>query len=204
MAAQDRAALLSTLSIWSQCTTEPVEGKKIIDSIKQNRTKYKDKEIDRKEEKKINRRIKRIEVQSSRAATALLTLGPALDPNTIISNKDDEDGLIDDEDEKDENKSDYGSVYSRRSQKPKSMGSKPKPFTWFMWAINAQKEGVPALKYLMKNHYALILKYVLAMLYAEQSHGSFDIARIYFDVITSLELPMKMNRNLIQLRLSNN
>ena len=42
-----------------------------------------------KEEKKINRRIRRIEVQSQRACTALLALGPALDPQTII-NADDE------------------------------------------------------------------------------------------------------------------
>eukprot|EP00485_Elphidium_margaritaceum_P002536 CAMPEP_0202694492 /NCGR_PEP_ID=MMETSP1385-20130828/8341_1 /ASSEMBLY_ACC=CAM_ASM_000861 /TAXON_ID=933848 /ORGANISM="Elphidium margaritaceum" /LENGTH=3200 /DNA_ID=CAMNT_0049350349 /DNA_START=31 /DNA_END=9633 /DNA_ORIENTATION=+ len=190
--AQDRASLLSVLCVWSECSNENAQGKFIADSIRAHRTKLKDKEADRKEEKKVLRRIKRIEIQANRAATALLCLGPALDPHVIVPNGDDDgdEDYIDDEKE-DDSRSDYGSVYSRRSQRPKNrdLAKKAKQFTWFVWAINAQKEGVPALKYLMKNHYSRMLKYVLATLYAEQSRGAFDHARIYFDVITSLDLP---------------
>lgn len=198
--AQDRALLLSVLRIWSTCTTDPNQGKQITDSIKANRTKFKDKELDRKEDKKINRRIKRIEIQSQRACTALLALGPALDPQSIIATND---GILDpnnkeESEEKEDSRSEHGhngpsSVYSRKSVRIQKRivdeNRKSKSFTWFTWAISAQKEGVPALKYLMRNHYALILKYVVAMLYHEQARGSFDIARVYFDVITSLELP---------------
>eukprot|EP01084_Bolivina_argentea_P147788 258514_1 len=197
--AQDRRNLLQILSIWSQITTNNsnISCKKIIESIKTNRKRYKDKELDRKEEKKVNRRIKRIETQSQRAITALLSLGPALDPQTIITPKVEEKQHHSDNDMDDDKSSDYGasSVYSRKSRKKsdhyekKENSKQQQEFTWFMWAINAQKEGVPALKYLMKNHYSLILSYVLAMLYSEQSRGSFDIARIYFDVITSLDIP---------------
>merc|ERR1712154_488433 len=110
--AQDRASLLSTFCAWSQCTTDPHEGKQIVDAIKANRRKYKDKDVDRKEEKKVNRRIRRIEVQAQRACTALLALGPALDPQTIINAN--EEVKVDDQDEDDDVKSDVGSFYSRK------------------------------------------------------------------------------------------
>ncbi len=50
---QDRRNLLQILSIWSQITSnnQNLECKKIIASIKSNRKKYKDKELDRKEKK---------------------------------------------------------------------------------------------------------------------------------------------------------
>ena len=82
--AQDRTSLLSTLPIWSRCTLKETQNRKIVDSIRANRTKHKDKDVDRKK-KKMNCRIRRIEVQVLRACTALLALGPALDPQTIIA-----------------------------------------------------------------------------------------------------------------------
>ncbi|ETO04375.1 hypothetical protein RFI_33022, partial [Reticulomyxa filosa] len=61
--------------------------------------------------------------------------------------------------------------------------------SWFEWAVKGQKEGIPSLKYLMKSHYALILKSVLSQLYLTLGRGAYAEARMFFDVIVSLDLP---------------
>ncbi|ETO09402.1 hypothetical protein RFI_27977 [Reticulomyxa filosa] len=50
-----------------------------------------------------------------------------------------------------------------------------KELSWFQWAVEGQKGGIPSLKYLMRNYYALILNSVLAMLYSELARGGYDL-----------------------------
>ena len=105
-------------------------GNKMVAEFQKHRLK--DKEADMEKMRQIRMRILQVEYQGYRAATALLSLGPALHPDVIMVKPEHE------------------------------------MLSWFEWAVAGQKEGIPALKYLMRNHYGLILQSVLMMLYSEQ------------------------------------
>ena len=125
----------------------------MIDEFLNERVKLKDKQEEINEVRKIRMKILQVEYQAYRAATALISLGPALSEDIIMESEDNT------------------------------------SMSWFQWAVQAQQEGIPALKYLMRNHYGLMLRSVLQLLHSEQTKGNYQGVKIFFDVIASLDLP---------------